>query len=118
MINRFALDQVEQTSYFYLASVNTIITSLSLLVGTAVVPIDKYTAEKKNSLVFNYSLAYVIHNILFFILEKVYWVILHVLLSSAVLFLKSTFSKNYFRNTIRLSNSLDPDQGSNCLQRL
>ena len=25
---------------------------------------------------------------------------------------------NSSRNTIRLSNSLDPDQGSNCLQRL
>ena len=39
----------------------------------------------------------------------------------------STFSKIYFRNTIRVSNSLDPDQaqhfvgpdlGPNCLQRL
>ena len=41
--------------------------------------------------------------------------------------LLSTFSKNSFRNTIRVSNSLDPDQarrfvrpdlGPNCLQRL
>ena len=48
-------------------------------------------------------------------------------LSSAVFFSKLTFSKNSFRNTIRVSNSLDPDQaltfagpdlGSNCLQRL
>ena len=40
---------------------------------------------------------------------------------------KSTFSKNSFRNTIRVSNSLDPDLarqnvgpdlGPNCLQRL
>ena len=40
---------------------------------------------------------------------------------------KSTFSKNYFRNTITVSNSLDldqdrpsvgPDLGTNCLQRL
>ena len=42
-------------------------------------------------------------------------------------FSKLTFLKNYFRNTIRVSNGLDPDQdqhsvspnvGSNCLQRL
>ena len=42
-------------------------------------------------------------------------------------FQNSTFSKKYFRNTIRVSNSLDPDQdrhsigpdlGPNCLQRL
>ena len=48
-------------------------------------------------------------------------------LSSADSFSKSTFSKNYFRNTIRVSNSLDPDQarhfvGSdlspNCLQKV
>ena len=40
---------------------------------------------------------------------------------------KLTFSKNYFRNTTRVSNSSDPDQdrrsvgpdlGPNCLQRL
>ena len=46
---------------------------------------------------------------------------------SADFFSKSTFSKNYFRNTIRVSNNLDPDQvqhfvwpdlGPNCLQRL
>ena len=54
-----------------------------------------------------------------------YWVILQSYLSSAVS--KSTFMKNSFRNTIRVSNSLDPDQarhivgpdlGPNCLQRL
>ena len=48
------------------------------------------------------------------------------MLSSAE-FSKLTFSKNYFRNIIRVSNSLDPDQdrhpvgpelGPNCLQRL
>ena len=42
-------------------------------------------------------------------------------------FFKIIFSKNSFRNTIRVSNSLDPDQdrrsvgpnlGPNCLQRL
>ena len=36
-------------------------------------------------------------------------------------FSKSTFSKNSFRNTMSVSNSLDPDQGNlgtNCLQRL
>ena len=48
------------------------------------------------------------------------WVIFHTLLIMS----KFTFSKNYFRNTIRVSNSLDPDQnvgpdlGPNCLQRL
>ena len=50
------------------------------------------------------------------------------MLSSAdFLFSKSTFSKNSSMNTIRVSNSLDPDQarhfvepdlGPNCLQRL
>ena len=43
------------------------------------------------------------------------------------IFLKLTFSKKYFRNTIRVLNSLDadqaqhfagPDLGPNCLQRL
>ena len=43
-----------------------------------------------------------------------------------LIFSKSTFSKNSFRNTIRVSNSLDldqaqhfvkPDLGPNCLQR-
>ena len=42
-------------------------------------------------------------------------------------FFKSTFSKNSFRNTVRVSNSLDPDKAgcsvgpdlcANCLQRL
>ena len=32
------------------------------------------------------------------------------LLSSADFFSKVTFQKKYFRNTIRVSNSLDPDQ--------
>ena len=50
-----------------------------------------------------------------------------ILLSSADLFSKFTFSKHSFRNTIRESNSLDPDQdrhsvvpdlGPSCLQRL
>ena len=48
-------------------------------------------------------------------------------LSSADFFSKSTFSKNSFRNSIRVLNHLDldqarhvvgPDLGSNCLQRL
>ena len=56
-----------------------------------------------------------------------YWVILRSFLSSADFFSKSTFLKNSFRNTIRVSNSLDPDQGRhfvgpdlgpNCLQSL
>ena len=46
-----------------------------------------------------------------------------VLLSSADFFSKSTFSKTSFRNTIRVSNSLDPDSVGpdlvpNRLQRL
>ena len=51
-----------------------------------------------------------------------YWVIFHAFLSST-----DFFQNQLFRNTIRASNSLDPDQdrhsvdpdlGSNCLQRL
>ena len=38
------------------------------------------------------------------------WEILMTFLSSADLFSKSTFSKSSFRNTIRVSNRLDPDQ--------
>ena len=53
-------------------------------------------------------------------------VILHVFLSSADFFSRSTFLECYFGNTIRVSNSLDPVQvrhfvwpglGPNCLQR-
>ena len=40
------------------------------------------------------------------------------LLSLSVEFSNITFSKNSFRNTIRVSNSLDPDLGLNSLQRL
>ena len=49
------------------------------------------------------------------------------LLLSSADFSKLTFSKNSFRSTNRVSNSLDPDQGqhsvgpdlgSNCLQKL
>ena len=48
---------------------------------------------------------------------------MHAFLSSADFFAKSTFLKNSFRNTIRVSNSSNPDQvgpdlGPNCLQRL
>ena len=55
------------------------------------------------------------------------WEIFHALLSSTDFFSKSTFSKKYFRNTIRVSNSLEPDQAPhsvgpdldpNCLQKL
>ena len=56
--------------------------------------------------------------------NSAYWVIFHAL-SSSVFFSKLTFSKNSFRNTIRVSNSLDPDQasvwpdlGPNCLQKI
>ena len=53
--------------------------------------------------------------------------IFHTFLLSADFFLKSTVSKNSFRNTIRVLNSLVPDQaqhfvgpdlGRNCLQSL
>ena len=49
------------------------------------------------------------------------------LTSGVIIFSKSTSSNFFFRNTIRMSNSLDPDQarnfvgtdlGPNCLQRL
>ena len=49
------------------------------------------------------------------------------LLSSANLIFRNQLSQNYFRNTIRVSNSLDPDQarhyvgpdqGSNCFQNV
>ena len=44
------------------------------------------------------------------------------ILSGDFFFSKLTISKNYFRNTNRVSNSLDPDQdrhlGPDCLQRL
>ena len=52
-------------------------------------------------------------------------IILHAFLLSVDLFFKLTFSKTPFRNTIRVSNSLDPDQARrfvgpdldpNCLQ--
>ena len=42
------------------------------------------------------------------------WVIFHDFLSSADFFQKLTFSKNYFRNTIRVPNSLDPDRPDAC----
>ena len=56
-----------------------------------------------------------------------FWEMFHDLLLYADFFLQSNFSKNYFRNIIRVSNSLDldqtrqnvgPDLGPNCLQRL
>ena len=56
-----------------------------------------------------------------------YWVTLHALLSSADFFSKLTSLKYSFRNIIRVSISLDPDQarrfvwldlGPNCLQSL
>ena len=56
-----------------------------------------------------------------------YWEIFNVLLSFADLFSKSSFWQKFFRNTTRVSNSLDPDQalhfvradlGPNCLQKL
>ena len=61
------------------------------------------------------------------LLEKVFWVILFAFLLSADFFFQTNFFENYFRNTIRVSNILDPEQawhlvehdfGPNCLQRL
>ena len=61
-----------------------------------------------------------------FILYSACWVIFHAFVVVCWLFSKLTFSKNSFKDTIRMSNSLDPDQdwhfvgpdlGSNCLQR-
>ena len=60
------------------------------------------------------------------IISFAHWVIFHALLPSADFF-KSDFSKNSFRNTIKVSNSLEidqarhfvrPDLGPNCFQRL
>ena len=56
-----------------------------------------------------------------------YWVIFHAFLLSADFFSNSTFSKIIFRNTIRESNSWDPDHAQNnvgpdlvpsCLQKV
>ena len=47
------------------------------------------------------------------------WEIFHAFLSSADFFQNQLFLNNSFRNTIRVSNSLDSDHlGPNCLQRL
>ena len=47
------------------------------------------------------------------------WVIFFFkLLLSFADFSKLTCSKSYFKNTIRMSNSLDPDQGPDSLQRI
>ena len=61
-------------------------------------------------------------------MSAVFWVILHAfLLSSADFFQNQFFRKNLPGNTLRVSNSFDPDQarhfvgpdlGLNCLQRL
>ena len=62
-----------------------------------------------------------------FFLILSYWVIFHAILASADIFSKLSFLKNSFRNTIRVSNTLDldqarhfvgPDVGPSCLQRL
>ena len=55
------------------------------------------------------------------------WVNFRARVSSAYIISKSTFSKKFFQNTIRVSNSSDPDQaqhfvgpdlGLNCVQKL
>ena len=68
-----------------------------------------------------------------FRVNSAFWVILHAFLLSAdfsqnqLFDLKINFLKNSLRNSIKVSNSLDPDQaqrfvgpdlGPNCLQRL
>ena len=79
-------------------------------------------AKQSRSILTQYKMS---HSLL--LVNSAYWVIFHAFLLSADFFLKSTFLKNYFRSTIRVSNSLDPDQagqnvgpdlGPNCLQRL
>ena len=45
------------------------------------------------------------------------WVIVHAFLSSADFFQNHIFSKNYFRNTTRLLNGLDPDQARHFVER-
>ena len=61
------------------------------------------------------------------VFNSAYWEILHDFLLSAYFFFKINFWKNSFRNTIRVSNSLDrdqarhfvgPDLGPNSLQKL
>ena len=56
-----------------------------------------------------------------------HWLMFHAFVVVCRLFSKQTFSNNYFRNNIRVSNGLDPHQdrhsvgpdlGLNCLQRL
>ena len=60
-------------------------------------------------------------------LNSAYWVYCHAYLSSIDFFQNKLCQKNSFRNTIRVSSSLNPDQvrrfvgpdlGPNCLQRL
>ena len=64
---------------------------------------------------------------MFNFVNSVNWVILHVFYRLLMFFSKSTFLKKTFRNIIRVSNSLDPDQarqfvvsylGPNCLQKV
>ena len=45
-------------------------------------------------------------------------IVFHLFLLSADFLTKSTFLKNSFRNTIRVSNRMDPDQARRFLQRL
>ena len=47
-----------------------------------------------------------------------YWVILYAFLSSANFFKNLTFLKKSFRTTIRVSNSLDPDQARHFVTEL
>ena len=51
-----------------------------------------------------------IYHILVLLCPFAYWVILHVFLSSADFFSKSTFTNIYFKKTIRVSNSLYSDR--------
>ena len=48
--------------------------------------------------------------------NSAFWILWHAFLPSADFFFKINFFKKSFRNTIKVSNSLD--LGPNCLQRL
>ena len=47
-----------------------------------------------------------------------YWIIFHAFLTLMIFFSKLTFCITSFTNTIKMSNSFDPDLGPNCLSML
>ena len=83
----------------------------------------KYSSKYSSKYEYEYSIP---DNIMIIKYLFAYWVIFHAFCRLLII-LKSTFWKNSFRNAIKVSNSLDPDQawhfvgsdlGPNCLQRL